>query len=54
MDEDFSSNSSIIKKEDYITNNDWNFLQDFIKDKETPYLILSKKKAEDNYNRLKS
>ena len=54
MDEDFSSNSSIIKKEDYITNDDWNFLQDFIKDKETPYLVLSKKKAEDNYNRLKS
>lgn len=46
--------SSIIDRRDYITDSDWESLQEFIKWKNPPFLVLSKKKAEENYKLLDS
>jgi len=54
MDEDFSVNASIIERQDYISDTNWNTLQDFVQDKTLPALILFKEKAEENYKRLAS
>jgi ornithine decarboxylase len=54
MNEYAITDSSVIKKEDYITEKDWDKLQSFIKDKNPPFLVLFKDKARENYKALKS
>jgi ornithine decarboxylase len=45
--------SAWFSRENYINNQDWSRLQDFISDKETPFLVLFKNKAKNNYKFLK-
>ncbi len=45
--------SAWFSREKYINNQDWYKLQNFISDKETPFLILFKDKARNNYQLLK-
>lgn len=54
MNEDFSLHASVIQRENYISDDDWDKLQEYISDKSTPILILFKKKAEENYLLLQS
>jgi hypothetical protein len=45
MNEDFSEHASIIDRNDFIDPIFWDKIQEFIKDKNPPFLILSKEKA---------
>ena len=54
MNEDFSLHASVIQRENYISDDDWNKLQEYISDKSTPLLVLFKKRAEENYLLLES
>lgn len=53
MNEDFSEHASIIDRNDFIDPIFWDKIQEFIKDKNPPFLILSKEKAWENYKILK-
>lgn len=54
MKEEPIGKTSIIERSDYINDSEWNKLQDFIKDKNPPCLVLFKDRAEKNYKKLKS
>lgn len=48
------SNTSTLDRSNYISDKDWDFIQEFIKDKNPPFLILSREKVENNYRELES
>jgi len=48
------SNTSTLDRSNYISDTDWDYLQEFIKDKNPPFLVLSKEKIEKNYKELDS
>lgn len=48
------SNTSTLDRSNYISDTDWDNLQEFIKDKSTPFLVLSKEKVKNNYNEINS
>ncbi len=54
MNDDFSSDASIIDRKNYINDADWSKLQEFIQDKNPPFLVLSREKAISNYKLLES
>ncbi|NDK08943.1 type III PLP-dependent enzyme [Candidatus Gracilibacteria bacterium] len=48
------SNTSTLDRSNYISDTDWDNLQEFIKDKSAPFLVLSKEKVKNNYNEINS
>ena len=48
------SNTSLLDRSNYISDTDWDNLQEFIKGKQAPFLVLSKEKIKNNYIELNS